>query len=325
MVGDPKREAFSSNHRLQDGREEEDVALEEISHSMRDSKPKDKEGKGASLRGTTPKILKLPQFGMLQFENNAIGTSPKRLKLPQLRIVHVGNNFIGYILGKTQVSTAWDGKDSSFHSLGCGNLGTTPLGTFPKRLKVPQLEMLQFENDTIGYISRKTPGSTTWDGIVWEQFHWVYPEKTQASITWDATFVVVSQIEARREQFDMFMHLDVNTEIYPLHVGDKFTMVLSPTLILDGAPDTGYFLQGNRKSLADKFEYVTHGKLYKIVCFFFLPKRELPLFYFATPRIRGMESSLSKPAPSHPQSTLYRFRIGSIAIGNRMKNRSIHL
>ncbi|KAG6509623.1 hypothetical protein ZIOFF_027623 [Zingiber officinale] len=77
-------------------------------------------------------------------------------------------------------------------------------------------------------------------------------------------FDKVSRIEARSEQFDMFMHLDVNTEIYPLHVGDKFTMVLSPTLNLDGTPDTGYFLQGNRKSLADKFEYVMHGKLYKI-------------------------------------------------------------
>lgn len=41
----------------------------------------------------------------------------------------------------------------------------------------------------------------------------------------------------------MFMHLDVNTEIYPLHVGDKFTMILSPTLNIDGTPDTGYFSQ----------------------------------------------------------------------------------
>ncbi|KAL4184515.1 hypothetical protein AMTRI_Chr10g1420 [Amborella trichopoda] len=70
--------------------------------------------------------------------------------------------------------------------------------------------------------------------------------------------------KARSEQFDMFMQLDVNTEVYPLNVGDKFTMVLAPTLILDGTPDTGYFTQGGRKSLADKFEYVLHGKLHKI-------------------------------------------------------------
>ncbi|KAJ8460350.1 hypothetical protein OPV22_033276 [Ensete ventricosum] len=77
-------------------------------------------------------------------------------------------------------------------------------------------------------------------------------------------FDKVSRIEARSEQFDMYMQLDVNTEIYPLHVGDKFTMVLTPTLSLDGTPDSGYFTQGGRKSLADKFEYVMHGKLYKI-------------------------------------------------------------
>ncbi|WOK99995.1 DNA-directed RNA polymerases II, IV and V subunit 8B [Canna indica] len=77
-------------------------------------------------------------------------------------------------------------------------------------------------------------------------------------------FDKVSRIEAQSEQFDMYMQLDVNTEIYPLHVGDKFAMVLAPTLSLDGTPDTGYFMQGGRRSLADKFEYVMHGKLYKV-------------------------------------------------------------
>ncbi|RWR88440.1 RNA polymerase [Cinnamomum micranthum f. kanehirae] len=77
-------------------------------------------------------------------------------------------------------------------------------------------------------------------------------------------FDKVSRIEARSEQFDMYMQLDVNTEIYPLHVGEKFTMVLAPTLSLDGTPDSGYYTQAGRKSLADKFEYVMHGKLYKI-------------------------------------------------------------
>ncbi|KAF8402307.1 hypothetical protein HHK36_013261 [Tetracentron sinense] len=54
---------------------------------------------------------------------------------------------------------------------------------------------------------------------------------------------LVSRIEAQSEQFEMYMQLDVNTEIYPLNVGDKFTMVLAPTLSLDGTPDTGYFTQ----------------------------------------------------------------------------------
>ncbi|XP_074339156.1 DNA-directed RNA polymerases II and V subunit 8A-like [Apium graveolens] len=77
-------------------------------------------------------------------------------------------------------------------------------------------------------------------------------------------FDKVTRIEAKSEQFDMYMQLDVNTDIYPLHEGDKFMMVLASTLNLDGTPDTGYFTPGGRKSLADEFEYVMNGKLYRI-------------------------------------------------------------
>jgi DNA-directed RNA polymerase I, II, and III subunit RPABC3 len=39
------------------------------------------------------------------------------------------------------------------------------------------------------------------------------------------------------------MLLDVNTDIYPLQVDDKFTMGLASTLSLDGTPDDGTFDQ----------------------------------------------------------------------------------
>uniref|UniRef100_A0ACD5Z757 Uncharacterized protein n=1 Tax=Avena sativa TaxID=4498 RepID=A0ACD5Z757_AVESA len=74
----------------------------------------------------------------------------------------------------------------------------------------------------------------------------------------------VNRIEAKSEQLDMYMQLDVATDIYPMSTGDKFTMVLAPTLNLDGTPDTGYYTQAGRKTLADKYDYVMHGKLYKI-------------------------------------------------------------
>ncbi|XP_030528047.1 DNA-directed RNA polymerases II, IV and V subunit 8B [Rhodamnia argentea] len=77
-------------------------------------------------------------------------------------------------------------------------------------------------------------------------------------------FDKVTRIEARSERFDMFMHLDVNTEIYPIKEGQKFTMALATTLNPDGTPDTGFYTPGNRKSIADKYEYIMHGKLYKI-------------------------------------------------------------
>lgn len=48
---------------------------------------------------------------------------------------------------------------------------------------------------------------------------------------------------AKSEQLDMYMHLDINTDIYPMRVGDKFLMGLASTLNLDGTPDSGYFVQ----------------------------------------------------------------------------------
>ncbi|KAM7525053.1 hypothetical protein LguiA_014955 [Lonicera macranthoides] len=77
-------------------------------------------------------------------------------------------------------------------------------------------------------------------------------------------FDKVTRIEAKSERLEVYMQLDVNTEIYPMYAGDKFLMVLASTLNLDGTPDTGYYTPVGRKSLADEFEYVMHGKLYKI-------------------------------------------------------------
>ncbi|MED6150391.1 DNA-directed RNA polymerases II, IV and V subunit 8B [Stylosanthes scabra] len=77
-------------------------------------------------------------------------------------------------------------------------------------------------------------------------------------------FDKVTRIEARSERFDMFLHLDINSELYPLRVGQKFALQLVPTLNNDGTPDSGFYIGGNRESQADKFEYVMHGKLYKI-------------------------------------------------------------
>lgn len=77
-------------------------------------------------------------------------------------------------------------------------------------------------------------------------------------------FDKVTWTEARSKGFDMFMHLDVNTEIYPLKEGRKFTMALPTKSNWDGTPDTGNNTLGNRKSIADKYECIMHGKLCKI-------------------------------------------------------------
>jgi DNA-directed RNA polymerase I, II, and III subunit RPABC3 len=53
----------------------------------------------------------------------------------------------------------------------------------------------------------------------------------------------VSRVEARSEQLDMYMQLDVATDVYPMQPNEKYNMVLAPTLNLDGTPDTGYYTQ----------------------------------------------------------------------------------
>lgn len=73
----------------------------------------------------------------------------------------------------------------------------------------------------------------------------------------------VSRIEARSEGADVYMQLDVNSEVYPMHAREMYRMVLAPTLSLDGSPTTAYVPEGKQRSLADKFEYVMHGLLYK--------------------------------------------------------------
>ncbi|XP_039781166.1 DNA-directed RNA polymerases II and V subunit 8A-like [Panicum virgatum] len=77
-------------------------------------------------------------------------------------------------------------------------------------------------------------------------------------------FDKVSRVEAESEDSSIYMQLDVAIEVYPMQKGEKFKMVLASTLNLDGTPDTGYFTQASRETLADQFEYVMHGKLYRI-------------------------------------------------------------
>ncbi|OIW07962.1 hypothetical protein TanjilG_20063 [Lupinus angustifolius] len=67
----------------------------------------------------------------------------------------------------------------------------------------------------------------------------------------------VSRIVARSEKCDMYMVLDVNTEIYPISKDDTLFMLLSPSLVLS--------TKDGPVSIQDKFEYIMHGRLYNIV------------------------------------------------------------
>ena len=52
----------------------------------------------------------------------------------------------------------------------------------------------------------------------------------------------VSRLFCESESFKMDLILDVNTQLYPVGLGDKFRLLLTSTLREDGVPDDGDYL-----------------------------------------------------------------------------------
>ncbi|KAJ1560697.1 hypothetical protein HK405_006230 [Cladochytrium tenue] len=84
----------------------------------------------------------------------------------------------------------------------------------------------------------------------------------------------VSRIKATSESADMELILDINSEIYPMRVQDKFTLTLALSLSLDAATSGAADATGGvrreswrevaqQRSLADDYDYVMFGKVYK--------------------------------------------------------------
>jgi DNA-directed RNA polymerase I, II, and III subunit RPABC3 len=63
------------------------------------------------------------------------------------------------------------------------------------------------------------------------------------------------------------MSLDINTDLYPVAVGETVQMVLASTLSLDGSKDDekGWrdVAKGEQMTLADQYDYVCYGKVYR--------------------------------------------------------------
>ncbi|KAI9138000.1 RNA polymerase [Paraphysoderma sedebokerense] len=78
----------------------------------------------------------------------------------------------------------------------------------------------------------------------------------------------VSRILAHSEQYETDITLDVNNELYPLEINDRFALALASTLSATGdtSADSDAW-RDNRKNkeatLADEYEYVMFGKCYK--------------------------------------------------------------
>src|SRR4051812_33532814 len=76
----------------------------------------------------------------------------------------------------------------------------------------------------------------------------------------------VSRITGLRD--DLKFHLDINHDLYPCAVGENVQVVLAASLSLDGTSDLEQQKMGWREidegaSLADGFDYVCYGKIYR--------------------------------------------------------------
>ena len=65
------------------------------------------------------------------------------------------------------------------------------------------------------------------------------------------------------EGYEMGLEMDINSDIFPLELNDRFTLALATTLALDGKPDSGTYDQTGGPSLLDQYDYAMYGKLYK--------------------------------------------------------------
>jgi DNA-directed RNA polymerase I, II, and III subunit RPABC3 len=77
----------------------------------------------------------------------------------------------------------------------------------------------------------------------------------------------VSRIGGTSHDSQTVMTLDVNTELYPCSIGEPIHMVLASSLALDGSKDESRgwrdISRSGEPTLADMFDYVCHGKIYK--------------------------------------------------------------
>ncbi|KHN76496.1 putative DNA-directed RNA polymerases I, II, and III subunit RPABC3 [Toxocara canis] len=74
----------------------------------------------------------------------------------------------------------------------------------------------------------------------------------------------VSRLFCDSESFKMELILDVNTQLYPMHLNDKFRLMLATTLRDDGLPDEPEYDALANYPRMDPFEYVMFGKVYRI-------------------------------------------------------------
>lgn len=76
----------------------------------------------------------------------------------------------------------------------------------------------------------------------------------------------VARISATSTDNQTQMKLDINIELFPCQTGESLQVVLATSLSLDGSRDDdekGWKDIRGESTLADMYDYVCHGKIYK--------------------------------------------------------------
>ncbi|GMS88996.1 hypothetical protein PENTCL1PPCAC_11171, partial [Pristionchus entomophagus] len=104
----------------------------------------------------------------------------------------------------------------------------------------------------------------------------IFSEVRMSGIIFDDMFLVknvdpdgkkfdrVSRLFCDSESFAMELILDVNTQLYPIDLNEKFRLQIATTLRDDGLPDEGEYDPQTHHSRMDQFEYVMYGRVYRI-------------------------------------------------------------
>lgn len=86
----------------------------------------------------------------------------------------------------------------------------------------------------------------------------------------DSKYDRVARIRGTSIDAQTVMTLDINIELFNVGIGDSMHLVLASSLSLDGTKDDGRGWRdvarnglGGEPTLADLFDYVCHGKIYK--------------------------------------------------------------
>ncbi|KAI6186845.1 DNA-directed RNA polymerases I, II, and III subunit RPABC3 [Aphelenchoides besseyi] len=74
----------------------------------------------------------------------------------------------------------------------------------------------------------------------------------------------VSRLFCNSENFKTEVILDVNTQLYPMNIGEKFRLALAFTLRDDGLADEGEYDQNGQSALMKIFQYIMYGRIYRV-------------------------------------------------------------